>query len=491
MDAKKFLELQGQIKQNNQDYLEFVSELDSWKAELDKKREKSLLNSQQQQQQQQNGSSENLPPVRNSLMKKKYKKKPKSKQETSEQQQQQKKKIAAYDYKAWDKFDVDKACEEVDAAKPASDEEYETDEEWEEERRKQLAESKKAAGNEAFKAGKFEEAVELYTKATQLNPESAVYFSNRAMALLKLERFAAAEADCCSALELDAKIVKAYYRRGQARQKLGKLPDALRDLEEALALEPNNKALQSEVKQLRIDLHPEKYATGEVEPIFDKPVSQRSKKPLVRVPIQEVSSAKSAQVTPVATATSERTAKDESKTVQTEQPVLTAADQSSAQSGVTLPSSSKPPAAQQTQPEPLPTPPETPYQFKSAYRSLGRRDPLAFCTSVLCAVPPDRLPALIGESLESDALLDMAGAFQAGLSADPAIAPRVYQCLRLIADRVRRFATCVAFLSSGELGRLAQLISQLAGLLQPLTAAGDAQYDLTRLAAAYGVPHAV
>lgn len=48
------------------------------------------------------------------------------------------------------------------------------------------AETHKAAGNELFKAGSFEEAVKEYSSAIELNPDSPVYYSNRAMAYLQV-----------------------------------------------------------------------------------------------------------------------------------------------------------------------------------------------------------------------------------------------------------------------------------------------------------------
>lgn len=43
-------------------------------------------------------------------------------------------------------------------------------------------------GNQLFKEGKYESAVERYTQALQLDPDSPVILANRAMALLKLSR---------------------------------------------------------------------------------------------------------------------------------------------------------------------------------------------------------------------------------------------------------------------------------------------------------------
>lgn len=48
------------------------------------------------------------------------------------------------------------------------------------------AETHKAAGNELFKAGSYEDAVKAYSRAIELNPDNPVYYSNRAMAYLQV-----------------------------------------------------------------------------------------------------------------------------------------------------------------------------------------------------------------------------------------------------------------------------------------------------------------
>ncbi len=43
-------------------------------------------------------------------------------------------------------------------------------------------------GNDLFKEGRYELAVECYSKAAELDPLNAIMPANRAMALLKLQR---------------------------------------------------------------------------------------------------------------------------------------------------------------------------------------------------------------------------------------------------------------------------------------------------------------
>jgi len=64
------------------------------------------------------------------------------------------------------------------------------------------AEEKKAAGNEALKAGEVGEAISLYTEAIELNKHEGM-FTNRAMAYIKQRKYKEALFDCEQALYLN------------------------------------------------------------------------------------------------------------------------------------------------------------------------------------------------------------------------------------------------------------------------------------------------
>lgn len=73
-------------------------------------------------------------------------------------------------------------------------------------RRAERAERAKLKGNEAFKAGRYMDAIKAYSEALQLQPNHPVYASNRAMAYLKIFRWGPlplglliARLACCSA----------------------------------------------------------------------------------------------------------------------------------------------------------------------------------------------------------------------------------------------------------------------------------------------------
>ena len=63
--------------------------------------------------------------------------------------------------------------------------------------------------------------MECYTICIELQPHTSVYHSNRAAALLKLGRLAAAVEDCNAALLLEPDSLKPLFRRALARSGLG------------------------------------------------------------------------------------------------------------------------------------------------------------------------------------------------------------------------------------------------------------------------------
>jgi len=80
-------------------------------------------------------------------------------------------------------------------------------------------ESTKEEGNKAFRSGKYEEALELYSKALEIDPcnksTNSKLYCNRATVNSKLQKLEDAIKDCNSAIELDASYLKAYLRRAK------------------------------------------------------------------------------------------------------------------------------------------------------------------------------------------------------------------------------------------------------------------------------------
>lgn len=109
----------------------------------------------------------------------------------------------------------------------------------------------KEKGNAAYKKKEWNKAISYYTEAIKLNEGNATFYSNRAAAYLELGCFQEAEEDCSKAISLDKKNVKAYMRRGTARESLLYVKKALQDFKHVCVLEPQNKTASDAEKRLR------------------------------------------------------------------------------------------------------------------------------------------------------------------------------------------------------------------------------------------------
>ena len=184
----------------------------------------------------------------------------KGEDEVQSSKQPKKEKIKAYEYDKWDKFDVDEALEKVDDCdEPAKDKDVRVDPAA----LLSQAVAEKDRGNGHFKAGRYDEAIDCYTRGIKCDPKSAVLVANRAMALLKKGRYEAANADATLAISLDPSYTKAYLRRGTARRELGDFPGAMCDFEKAVELDPKNQQAKDELEKTMV-LEAEK-AKGPVE----------------------------------------------------------------------------------------------------------------------------------------------------------------------------------------------------------------------------------
>ncbi|KAL6627701.1 hypothetical protein ACP70R_031427 [Stipagrostis hirtigluma subsp. patula] len=122
----------------------------------------------------------------------------------------------------------------------------------------------KAAGNEAFQAGKYSEAVEHYTAALLSNTESlrfsAICFCNRAAAYQAIGQILDAIADCSLAIALDADYSKAISRRSSLYELIGDYGQAANDIRRLISLfekqlEENMSLLSEKTESIRSNLN--------------------------------------------------------------------------------------------------------------------------------------------------------------------------------------------------------------------------------------------
>lgn len=114
----------------------------------------------------------------------------------------------------------------------------------------------KAKANEAFKANKFSEAAELYSKALKYaqligadDKVQAVLLGNRSYAHAKMEQYGLAISDATESLARNPSYVKAYYRRGNAYLSLSKYKDAKKDYALIVKMLPGDKDAAQKLKE--------------------------------------------------------------------------------------------------------------------------------------------------------------------------------------------------------------------------------------------------
>lgn len=113
----------------------------------------------------------------------------------------------------------------------------------------------KNSGNDAMKENDYARAIEMYSKAIEIDPFNMMFFNNRAQAFLKMSNFAAAEADSTTVIDANKKLpnLKALFRRALARKGLGSkqnLIAAQEDLSIILKAEPSNKEAVKEKQRV-------------------------------------------------------------------------------------------------------------------------------------------------------------------------------------------------------------------------------------------------
>lgn len=146
------------------------------------------------------------------------------------------------------------------------------------------SEQLKGEGNDAYKEGKFDEAVALYSSAIEIDPTNHVYFSNRSQAFLKLKKFRQALDDATKCIELESTFAKGYLRKASAQKELEMWGEALKTCKTGIkigskAKKKSQKSTLSELKRLRQEIVPKtteaaKQATREKKNMQNAMMSQ-------------------------------------------------------------------------------------------------------------------------------------------------------------------------------------------------------------------------
>ncbi|XP_034382637.1 RNA polymerase II-associated protein 3 isoform X2 [Cyclopterus lumpus] len=356
----------------------------------------------------------------------------------------------------------------------------------EEQQRRQEAAVQKDRGNAYFKEGKYEAAVECYSRGMEADSMNVLLPANRAMAFLKLEKYEDAEEDCTKAITLDSTYSKAFARRATARVALGKLEEAKQDFQEVLKLEPGNKQALNELQKLQINVAPsgllqtpDGTQRRAVQPV-DKPTHLRSTKPLRRIDIEEVSGEVTASEVESGGSKffiqeAPREAEDESSPLSTspsakmikieemaEVPSHTSNQvpasrltKQPAQREIASPA--EPPASPSSTVAELPPPPANSFQLEADLRKVGHQPEVIY--RYLRQIKPEAFANIFRNSLEPDVLNQLLGTLHGFYIKNEAPAVTL-GVLRSLAS-VRRFDMAVMFLSSSEKKVLKELFDFL------------------------------
>lgn len=122
----------------------------------------------------------------------------------------------------------------------------------------QKLERMKQEGNAAFKASRFQEAIDTYTQALEVDPlnknTNSKILQNRALCHTRQKSWKLAIADCEKALELDPSYTKARKTRAKALGESGNWEEAVRDLKNIQEQNPSEPNIAKEIRDAELEL---------------------------------------------------------------------------------------------------------------------------------------------------------------------------------------------------------------------------------------------
>nr|XP_019546275.2 RNA polymerase II-associated protein 3-like isoform X2 [Aedes albopictus] len=165
------------------------------------------------------------------------------------------------------------------------------------------ADKHKDLGNKCLASKDYQQACDCFTKAVSVFPYEPIYYNNRALAYYHLKEYDNCLDDCNKAIELDDNYFRPYYRRACVQEHRANYQAAIVDLKKFLELVKDDKQRQTaekDLERLQRLIHDEKNPQSHnwielrkntsVVNFIQKAPHLRSKKPLKRIAISEVSS---------------------------------------------------------------------------------------------------------------------------------------------------------------------------------------------------------
>jgi len=112
------------------------------------------------------------------------------------------------------------------------------------------AEKLKAAGNNFFKTGQYQNAIDKYAAASAIDPSVPAYWSNAAACYEKLGKYEEMAETSRNCIKADRNFVKGYFRLAQALKNMNELAESIKAIESGLAISSSNPDLKRMKKEL-------------------------------------------------------------------------------------------------------------------------------------------------------------------------------------------------------------------------------------------------
>ncbi len=116
----------------------------------------------------------------------------------------------------------------------------------------------KAEGNADYKASRWQQAIDKYTEALDVDPlnkgTNSKLLQNRALCRVQLKDYKGAIEDCERAISLDPSYTKAKKTKANALGQSGKWEDAVRELKELQEQDSNDQTLAKDVRRAELEL---------------------------------------------------------------------------------------------------------------------------------------------------------------------------------------------------------------------------------------------
>ncbi|KAJ5067860.1 tpr repeat containing protein [Anaeramoeba ignava] len=108
----------------------------------------------------------------------------------------------------------------------------------------------KTKGNEFFQKGDYQQAIKLFTRGIELDPNNHILYSNRSATFLKLNKLIESEQDAKKVISIKKEWDKGYHRLGTSLYLQGLYKEAEETFTKGLKESPNSKMLQENLKEL-------------------------------------------------------------------------------------------------------------------------------------------------------------------------------------------------------------------------------------------------